>query len=382
MAKHHNLPTTKSSFKLVGQLTRLNEDKFYTEKLSSTGKTMLESYFAVKTSNDTTVYGIHLKDMQKDNVKYQLNEKVDGQVVSYPIPWDKRYDKREIERATSGAESSLQFAKYVSLNKDKDGKFVTESLTQYDVIKLMYDLKMKGELNDGSYVMVKGKFAPNTYVKKPHTPEETVVHSVQLEPSGIYGLNNPTPLDELTEEDKITNCQFSMDVVIKEFNEVDGQTYMTGIIVGYDSIEEMEFRFSSPGLANNFKTLSPYTMISCVGYMKTEKQEEKVEEKKAFWGSNEKLYETKNKGFSRLTYFIDGAYSDSIDSDTYNEANIEEAKKALMAFKMDYNAGKENTVTEEKPEHIEQPNETMGNTAKYDFKPEDFGNNDEFDEFE
>lgn len=333
---------------------------------------MAKVKFDLKTSNENTVYGIELTGFPKKTVRY--TQKTDDGTKSYDIEWEERYNKNIIKAMAGGdADLKLSFAKNVGFERVKyvdkaDGKekerVLRKDLTEYDAAIEMIEKKRNGFICDGSSLYVSGKVVPNSWIDT----DGSVRRAVRLHPDTINLTTVPIDLDGLDDDAKRKSATFNSEIIVKKFYELDGNTYMTGILVGYDYIEEMEFEFVRPGIAETFKqTLKPYNMIKCFGIIKQEVKEENINENKesTCWGNMED-YSTKRTGKTKMVWKIGAADPSTIDTDSYSEEKVEKAKRALKAWKEDYKAGKEK-------EEIEQVNNSFDDFGS----AEDFG--DEFD---
>lgn len=313
---------------------------------------MAKVKFDVTTSRGNTVYGIELTGFPKEKVRYQHRTEEGSE--SFEIEWEDRYNKKVIDAVTNKAEVTLSFAKTVGFervkyNDEKDGgkekeRTVRKELLDYDAALEMIEKKKAGVIGDGTPIYVSGKVVPNSWVDS----DGTLKRSVRLQPDTI-SVTAPVDLDALDEDAERKAATFNSEIVVKEFNEINGEIYMTGILVGYDYIEELEFKFDKPSVAETFrKNLKPYTMIKCMGVIKQEAQEEEIVEDKELssWGNAED-YSTKRTGRTKMVWKIGVGDPKTIDTESYSEAKVEQAKLALKAWKEDYKAGKEKEAVKE-----------------------------------
>lgn len=261
----------------------------------------------------------------------------DKNFESIAIPWKERYNQSVINAASGGREVNLQFGKHIKLEKNKDGKFVIKKMTPFDAIGYIKELKDKKIISDGTSVVVTGNIEINSYMDKESGEVKRTPKLIVNYISGVKDIN----LETLTDEEEKLSSTFDIEVIVKEFYELENVTYMIGIIVGYDFIEEMEFKFDSEKLARQFKTLKPYTLIHVYGRIVQEIQEELVKLEDDPWSSDGIDYANKNTGKSKKVFVICKADGNSIDDSVYTEQAIEVGKKQLLAYKEDYKAGKD-----------------------------------------
>jgi hypothetical protein len=384
---HHNLRQTLANFTVCGHLTKIGEDKFF--NLKPKGFEGRENGYAackmsVKTALDNTVNGIEISGNEQKEVR--LSWKKNDVVDSAMLPWNDRYNEKLIKAASGGAEASLSFAKTIGLYREsyvdrESGETkehtVRKRLTGYDAV---YEIKKAIEdkrLTDETSVYLKGKVKPNTWVRNNNGEIETG-KSIKLEADTMTVTAKPIILSELTEEEKAKNATFTMEIVFKEFNKVDETTYMTGIVVGYDFIEEMEFQFKTEALAEGFKKLvAPhmkkgiYPMLLCKGEIRRQVVEEELAEP-IDNGLGVDIYGAKRTGQTRQVWVIGFGDINSLDVTSYTVANVDEAKEQLKAYAVDYKAGKDLSVesTEDK-ETISLGADSYKSNSMNDFEDDD-----------
>lgn len=307
---------------------------------------------SVKTAVDNTVFGIEVSGNEQEKVRYSW--KTEEGPVNTEIEWKDRYNQNVINAVIpKGVDASLSFAKTIGLEresyKDKDGqekqRVVRKQLTGFDAVHELKKAIDSGNLTDETSVYISGNVKPNSFLKTNETTGETSLQkSIKLE-AGTVTLTSPIVFGEMTEDDVKKAAVFNMDVVIKEFNEIDDVIYLTGIYVGYDAIEEMEFKFANPALAKKFQdTFSPhlkkgiYPMIKCEGIIKREVVEEEVTVEDDGWG--ERVVKRRNAP-SKQVWLITFGDPETIDTESFTVENVDAAKEQIKAWKDDYKAGRD-----------------------------------------
>lgn len=385
MAKHHNLKQTKTRVELRGLLTKTFEDgnAWLTERQTQSGKDQATARIAVKTAPNNVVYGIELTGYTSDKVFYTQTVNEEKQKIE--VEWPNRYDKKLLKAAGVLEDATLFFAKTIGTEREKyidekDGNIekertITKRLTAYDTVQELKTAREKGLIGDGTPVYVRGQVQIDSWVK-----DNKLNKFVKLIPDCVT-VTNPIDLESLDEEQISQASQFRMEIVIKEFNEVEGETYFTGILVGYDFIDEMEFKIEDPEIVNYFKAeFQPhikkgiYPMIECVGYIKKDFKEENIEEVASSGGIGKTAkYDKKRTGSAKTVWLIEGAFPSTIDVETYTAETVAKAKEELAAYANDYKAGREAIVEETSP----TAPASLGKTAAYNNSMDDFKSDDD-----
>lgn len=260
--KHHELKQTKAFFTVKGTVTKTEKDDFLNIKPKDESRKFAYAgcNLAVKTTVDSTVYGITISGCESENVKYAFAVGDEKKVLE--VAWGDRYNNQLINSLLPvGAEPKLNFAKNIGLWREtytdkNDGKekekTVTKQLTAYDSVIELKKAKEEGRFVDGTSVFVSGNVKPNSYSYKDDKWEVHKRKSIKLE-AGTLKVTNPIVLSDLTEEEKMKTANFDIELVIKEFNKNGNEMFVTGILIGYDFIEEMEFKFLEEAV-----TLAPH----------------------------------------------------------------------------------------------------------------------------
>lgn len=344
--KHHSLRQTYSDFRLTGRLNCIHKDNFTRKGTTGTGKKMNMTNITLEIKEGVNVNGIQFKGFQLDNVTYfKVDDK--GNRDTFTIPWSERYNEAVIN-LTCGENARLQMSKNVALDvtkKDDNGKLTIKKLTSYDVTDEILRLVEKEQLTDESWVNVRGKIVTSESVNR---EDGSITRYVNFDPTGIYLTNPKTDIDD---QKLFDGNNFTMEIIVKEFNEINGKIIMRGIVIGYDNIGEIDFGFYDHETAKiAMNALKPYTMFKCTGLITQEKQEETVvvEQNKGGLFPKPKLNTktTAKNPYGRNAFLIVDIDENSIDTKTYSEEAIIQARKELAAYAQDYRKGQEK-VTEE-----------------------------------
>lgn len=369
--KHHDLKQTEAKFEVIGLVTRTNDDKFLNIKEKENGRKFAYAgcTFAVRTGLDNTVYNISIGGSETENVKYGRKDFSSGQWQSFELKWQDRYDKQMIgSLVPQNTTPNLYFGKRIGLERKKYTDKITgqereravmKQLTAYDAVMDIKKAWEDGKFVDGTSVCVSGKVKPNSFLVDVNGQKEKR-KNIRLE-ADMIAVIKPISLIEIRDDAATTNktkpiANFEIEIVIKDFYEVDGEIYMTGILVGYDYIEEMEFQFQKEQVAKGFKgRFSPllaqgiYPMICCTGNIQQKFSQENVsvdtQPKNDMYAfdlgdPDSCAVITKRKGNSKTVWMIVGGRESSIDTTSYTAETVEKAKEQLKAYSEDYKRGK------------------------------------------
>lgn len=321
MAKERliKLPQTKGEFKISGLVTGTKKgDKFFNNKKTKKGVDMNLLSFGVETNKDSTVY-LTLNGMVRDEVPFYKRPKEKGQKGEVKkIAWVDRYKFNEEGYKLIG----LNIGVTKKLNDKGQEVNDNKMLTEFDACKHIADnlqdeqsVFTKGNIEFSSYKNDKGdvkrttKFVPN---------QISLCGDIDFEKEGFEEGN--------TFKQVIVFDSIEMDTSDKN----DPKARLIAKIVTYNTIETAEFIVRNKNLYNTFnKKLKPYSSISVWGTISNKVLTEEVSEEDV-WGEENKF--DKVNGTSIRELVITGADPNSIDTDTYTEAEMDKAIRALKEF--------------------------------------------------
>lgn len=302
----HDLQQTKGQFQFRGIVTGTDKDNFYVNKNTQTGKPFRAISFGVEYDKDKKDY-ISLNGMERDNVFFSKRETVDGKTKTTveKVAWKDRFNFKKEGFGLIGINLGLE------KTTDTNGKEVNKKVTlvEFDACD-----HIKNCLEDGQSVFVKGNIDYSTYDNKHYT--KFVPQQISLCSKDI----------DFEDEKFEPNHQFTQQIVYmginkdKECKDKD-RFIISAKIVGYSSIEDVEFVTYHTKLAKNLKGLKPYTAITVFGDIDVSASVETVEDDS--WGESNKM-ERVNSPFVR-EMVITGADKDSIDDTLYSESSVESA---------------------------------------------------------
>ena len=311
----HDLQQTKGMFTFRGVTTGTDKDSFYKETKTKSGdKPFRAVSFGIEYETGKKDY-ISLNGMERDNAYFSKKETVDGKskVVIEKVAWKDRDSFSKEGFGLIGIGLGLE--KVTENGKTFNKK---ETLVEWDACE-----KIKNTLTDGQSVFIKGNIEYSSYNDKHYT--KFIPQQISLCSSDI----------DFEAEDFKSNHFFTQQIVFmgirKDAESKDKPRFIiSGKIIGYSTIEDVEFVTYNPKLATTFnKKLKPYTAITIYGDIDVSTSVDTVEEEDDEWGESNKM-ERNNAPFVR-ELVVTGADKNSIDTELYSEESVESTIAKLAA---------------------------------------------------
>lgn len=304
------LPQTKGTFQVRGKVVGADKDKFYIEKMTKNNKPWRSINFGVQFDSEKTLY-VGTNGMERDNV-YFCKKIEDGKTDKKVIPWKDRFNYHEEGYRMIGVNVGVE------KTTDENGNTVNnkKTLTDYDSCKEISD-----HLRDDMSVFVKGNLEFSTYQDSHRT--KFVTSQVSLTKDDV----------DFEKEEFHPVADFTQMIVFMGVTPNKEKTRATveAKIVTYDTIEDAEFIIEDMNLARMFaKQLKPYTGIKVWGRISVEKDTEEVETTDC-WGKKNNMDKVNSPTIREL--IIEGADSNSIDTGTFTESEIDKAIEEMKAAK-------------------------------------------------
>jgi hypothetical protein len=300
------LRQTKGYFQVKGKVTGVEKENFYTEGKSRNGKDYRRINFGVEYQPDCSVY-VQQFGMPQDYVYYSKQEITGNKKtkVTEKVNWSDRFKSPGENYRLVGINCGVE--KIV----DKKGSLVNskKSLTQFDACKEIAD-----HLKDNDSVFVKGNITYSTYEGS---------HKTNFDFTQVSLCKDDIDFDN---ENFKSENKFKQEIVfmgIDKSKEIDGEFIISGKVVNYDSIEDIELYTRDNKLASILKkNCKPYNLIELGGNIFAEFGSEKVESDDE-WGVGIEM--NKVKAPYSIKLMVNGADKSSLDTTTYSEEIIEEA---------------------------------------------------------
>jgi len=307
MAKERilSLKQTKGYFNLKGVVQGVNSKDFYKEGITKNGDNYRSIRFGVKTDNDNIIYVELFGQENKLAYFYSKQDK-----LTERVNW--------ADRNNFSKETYELIGKKIGLVKGEDGKNVKRNLVEYDAVKYISE-----NLKDGQWVFVDGELEFSSFTKG-----EDIIRSKKFYINSLYSAKEENFDDE---EHSPTN-DFKHKIIYTGI-EKDEEIYkMSAVIVGYKTIENVEFDIENKKLAANIKKrLKPYTALDAYGKIINKAITEEVEEvEDDGWGELDPF--KKEKTIYDKKMLIIGLDKDTFDEETYAEDLVNKDLKALKSF--------------------------------------------------
>lgn len=357
MAKERifNLPETKGTFQIKGIVSGTKKDTFYSEKKTKNDKLMRKVNFGIEYEKGHTVY-VTLQSMENDYAYFSKREKDETtnetKNVTEKVSWADRFSFNKEGFRIMGVNCGLEKTVNEAGETVNDKKIFTE----FDAC-----LYISENLKDGDSVYVRGSIDISSFADD----KNNKITSLKLKPSQISLCKSPIDFDD--QKFEVVN-EFKMPIVLagieKEVDDKGNDTkrfVLLSKVINYSTIETYGFIIDEKQekFARNLRKLKAYSTFEVKGYISNTILSEEVEEDDS-WG-DVSVY-NKNKGRSKTELIILAGNKETLDTELYSEASINEALKAIE---------KENKAKN-----------NYGRDAEDDISDDDWGSADSFDDDE
>lgn len=328
MAKERlfNLPETKGKFQIKGLVKGVEEDDFFVEKKTKTGKDFRKVKFGIEYDSECML-NVGVQGMPSESVYFSKKAEKQGEKPNtVKVPWKDRF--------TFNREGYRLIGNRVGLTKavNQSGEIVNknETLTNFDTCK-----NVQTNLKDKQSLFVKGNIEYSSFVDDKGNRK----NAIKLVPSQLSLCGEVNFIDE----DYKAQHDFSQVIVFMGIEQetmddrLTGRYLVSAKIVTYSTIEDAEFVIERKELATLFKKkLNPYTAIKVHGHIVSVIQKSEVKENDG-WGDPDPMTRVDNP---YVRYFvITGADPKTIDTTVYTEeamndaiAKINRANKADVLY--------------------------------------------------
>ena len=308
-----DLPETKGKFEVQGIVNGVEREGFYTSKKTKTNKDFRRVNFGCEYDEKKSIY-IDLNGMPQNEVYFSKRTQ-DGKTETKKIPWAKRNTFNEDGFRMIGVNVGI------TKKPDENGKLINDKKVMHAFDACNY---IKENLKDDVSVFTRGNIEFSSFTDT----EGNVRRSIKYVPNQI-SLCKDVDFAAYDYIDKKPRNNFTQTILFKEIaQEVEnekptGRFIVSACIVTWSDIVNTEFVITDGKLANLFrKNLKPYNAIDVHGHIEVSQQVETVVEEDDWGESNE--MENNSSPF-KTEMIITGAKGASIDRETYNEKNINEA---------------------------------------------------------
>lgn len=308
----HELQQTYGTFTMCGIVSGTEKENFYRETKTESGKPFRSVNFGVEFDEGKREY-VSLNGMPRDQVIFTKRENVGGQMKTAveKVDWNDRFSFKKEGYSLIGVHLGLTKITDSGGNEVNERKIAVE----FDACA-----EIGTYLKDDSSVFVRGKTEFSTYNGKHYT--KFVPQQISLCSRNI----------DFKDEKFEPNARFTQTIIfmgIEKSPDTDGKFIISGKVVSYNSIEDVEFVTYNSKLAKTLKkNLKPYNAIEIFGNISVVSAAEEIEEDDE-WGEPNKM-ERNNTPFVR-ELVVTGANKDSVDTTLYSEKSVESAIAKLNA---------------------------------------------------
>jgi hypothetical protein len=224
MSQNNKLKQTKSSFKFIGKVTRIDKDGAFKEETMTKGKMSGKTYrslrFGVKTS-PTNEMTVQMFDFEPEKVFLWNSEKkkADSDYKGDRIPfaqWEANQDELR-EKGYAVLQSRI------GLTYGEDGKLQSKGLPSFVASKEIYE-----NLNNGDSVVVEGTIRHSSYENR----EGKQVPQTTYQITKIFKIKD---IDfDAPDFEEVTYFEEEIVFVDADIDKAEGKAYVTGRTISYN----------------------------------------------------------------------------------------------------------------------------------------------------
>lgn len=307
------LPETRGAFQVKGKINGVEKEKFYTSKKTKTNKDFRAVNFGCEYNDKTSIY-MSLNGMPQENVYFSKKNQETGKTETEKVAWANRNSFSKDGYRMIGVNLGL------TKTTDKDGKEVNnkKTMTPFDACEYI-----KENMVDDMSTFIRGNIEFSSYADN----DGNVRRSIKYIPNQI-SLCKEVDFEEFDEDNKPVH-DFTQTIVFMGIDKekVDekstGRFVVSAKVVAWSDIIDTEFIITDEKLASLFKkNLKAYNSISVHGRIEVTHKVEEASEDDG-WGESNAMNSV--TGSTKTEMIITGATPSSIDKETYNEKNVNEA---------------------------------------------------------
>ena len=318
-----DLQETKGTYEIIGKTSRVESDKFFSERTNSKdGK---------KTEARKVNFGIIYDDNEAGTNKKEIFVGLDGykrdkvyasksvtengkkKFETKDFSWENRYNLPE-------GFSPIGIRLGIEKQMNSEGKIenVKKNLYEYDACDELHN-----KLMDDQSVYVRGSIQNYTSSKGEHR-QQFNISQISLLSDDIEFGEGFTPKNHFKQPICFKGIEQSPDR--------DGEWIIYGYVISYNSIEEIEMITRDATIARNLhKQVKPYWYIELWGDIENIPNTESVKDGDV-WGKECSM--DKQVAPSKTVLVVTGAKPSSIDGELYSEESIDQALAIIKQSKI------------------------------------------------
>lgn len=320
----HELKQTSATFQTRGVVFGMKKKNAYQSGKTSTGGDWNSIEFGLNINDKKSIF-IKLNGFPRKEVYYyKAAEKKGEKGTTKAVAWD--------NRKKSPGEGFRLIGVNISTGKDDNNKNINEMFVEYDAVEYL-----NKNIKDGDSLFIKGNMVFSSYTNK----DGQTQRKVELVPTQISYTQEPVDFDA---EDFAEMAEFENTLVFSDIEkETDedgkntGRFIITGYSIGYSTVEPVSFIIDADHakLAGNIKKrLKSSNAIKTYGRIEVVANVSAVEDDSDDdgWGESSPMEGRLNSPVKR-EYVIYKAVPDTIDTETYSDAEIAKAIKSIKNAK-------------------------------------------------
>ena len=322
MAKERlfNLPETKGEFKVRGLVTGTAKDKFFKIKQGDDRKIRKSLHFGLKVQEDGASVYCDLAGQERDAVYfYKKGEGKGAKGTVQKVNFSTRHQFKEEGFEPIGIKVGIE--QYI----DEKGALKNRNMPMFEFDGIDY---LAEKLEEEMPVFVRGKLEFSSFINGTTGDKVRMSKFVPSQISGVTSDLNLASEGYKPVNDFVQTIVF-MGLELDDSDKDDKKGILSAKIVNYSTIEDVEFIIRDQKIFKTFKkNLKPYNAIKVFGKIHNKVEKEEVVDDG--WGMENNSFEQKNNSFIKELLIL-GADPSTLDTETYNKKNVEEAIEKVKA---------------------------------------------------
>ena len=318
--KLHELKKNPMVLEARGLVSGVKKETFYRSGVSKNGKAWNELNFGLIIAPRKTVY-FKINGFEQNDVYYFENVKKGEKGQTVKVPWKNRKNKPGDNYRLNGIK--------ITVDRDEEtNKNVNEVMLDYDAVEYLH-----ANMKDGESLFIRANLTRDSFTAK----DGTHVCYTNFVPMQISRTDKPIDFDaEDFEEKAVLEANLltfeGIEQEVDEDGKPTGRYLLTTYLFDYNKVETMTYIVKDAKLAKNMKkAMKPGNTIHAYGKVDIIVDTSYVEPEDDGWGDPDPKERLNSRPVTE--YVITRCLKDTLDKDTYEEAKIAAAIKAIKNAK-------------------------------------------------